>query len=62
MKRADVLAHIRIAGYHDDQATRVRLMVESRVSRRAADDAWSIGRVQRRLGIPCGCIHCKEKK
>jgi hypothetical protein len=58
--RSDTLAALRVAGYHNDQRARVRLLVENRISREAADKAWATGGVQRRQGMPCGCLQCKE--
>lgn len=58
MKRADALAWIRIAGYHSDSTAAMRIYVESRISRRAFDDAWAAGEKQRAAGVRCGCIRC----
>ena len=60
MKRADALAHIRIAGYHDDQRARVRLFVENRVSKAAADEAWRSGIAARNAGVKCSCYQCNH--
>lgn len=60
MSRADVLAGLRVAGYHNDQRTRVRLMVENRISREAADQAWHTGIKQKQGGMACACHACKE--
>jgi hypothetical protein len=60
MKRADVLAALRVAGYHNDQRSRVRLIVENRVSREAADTAWVTGQYQKHQGVACACHTCKE--
>lgn len=60
MTRTDTLAAIRVAGYHNDQRARVRLMVENRVSREAADKAWVTGAYARHQAMPCGCFACKE--
>jgi hypothetical protein len=60
MSYTDTLAAIRVAGYHNDQRTRVRLFTESRVSREAADKAWAKGMDQRAAGMACGCYQCKE--
>lgn len=59
MKRKDALAHIRIAGYHNDQRTALRIYVEHRsVSKTAHDEAWLAGIKAKNAGMPCGCIHC----
>lgn len=59
MKRADVLGLLAFAGYHDDTAAFVRLCVEHRVSRAAAQEAYNGGRRARMRGIACGCRECK---
>lgn len=60
MKRQDVLDHIRIAGYHEDQKTYIRLYTENRVS--AGDAAWAYERgiMQKRSGMKCACHLCKK--
>jgi hypothetical protein len=60
MKRSDLLAALRVAGYHNDQRTRVRLFTENRISREAADKAWATGQVQRQKGMACACPDCKK--
>lgn len=59
MKRADVLRLLSFAGYHDDTAAFVRLCVEHRVSRAAAQEAYNGGRRARMRGVACGCRECK---
>lgn len=61
IKRANALAWIRIAGYHGDHREFARLFIESRISKSAADDAFSLGIRQRQAGMPCHCIKCKKK-
>ncbi len=60
-KRSDVLAWIRIAGYHGDHREFARLFTENRISKASADAAWSKGRDQQSAGMPCHCIKCKQK-
>lgn len=60
MKRKDALAWIRIAGYHNDVGSFVRLYVENRVSRAAADEAWAVGKRQKANGVLCSCQACKQ--
>jgi len=60
-KREYALASMRIAGYHEDQRARVRLLVEHRISRAKFDEAWVAGIKQRKGGMVCNCIYCKEK-
>lgn len=60
MKRTDLLALLRVAGYHNDQRSRVRLMVENRISREAADKAWATGIEQKKNGMKCSCPDCSK--
>jgi hypothetical protein len=60
MSRHDTNAALRVAGYHNDHRARVRLFAESRISREAADTAWSTGMAQRAAGMACGCHQCKD--
>ena len=61
MKREHLLAHLRVAGYHEDRAAFTRLYIENRVSKKVADDAFNVGRTMRRNGVGCGCSDCKAK-
>lgn len=60
MTRALAMAHLRIAGYHDDRAAWTRLYVENRVSYAAAKRAWAAGKLARDNGVRCTCTECKE--
>lgn len=62
MRRAALLVSLRVAGYHNDQAAFVRLLVEHRISRQAANDAFQIGWRQRQGGMKCGCYKCNIKE
>ena len=59
-KRETALALMRVAGYHDDQKARVRLIVENKISRVAFYVAWSEGRRAKAAGVPCECFECKQ--
>jgi hypothetical protein len=61
-KRESVLAWMRIAGYHGDHREFARLFIENRISKTAANEAFSLGLKQRKAGMPCHCIKCKEKE
>jgi hypothetical protein len=61
MKRKDVLAFARIAGYHADSAAFVRLLVENRVSRESMNEAWSSGVTAKKKGVSCACHQCKKQ-
>ena len=62
MKRSDLLACIRIAGYHNDLAEGTRIFVENRISRQAYDEAFRKGAEMKRAGIKCSCFECKNSK
>ena len=57
--RQQLLAAIRVAGYHDDQRTLVRLRVENRVSNDVWRQQWAAGQKMRADGMPCACPRCK---
>lgn len=59
MKRDTVLSLARVAGYHDDSQTFVRLYVENRISRTAMNAAWEKGIKARKACVPCDCMRCK---
>ena len=61
MKRADALTSLRIAGYHADQRTFVRVYVENRISKKVADEEFRRGAAMRRAGVGCTCLECKEQ-
>jgi len=62
MKRSDVLAHLRIAGYHDDTRSFVRLYTENRVSLAVANAEWRRGGKMKAAGVPCTCRECKDNQ
>lgn len=57
-KRQAALNAMRFAGYHADGAAYVRLLIESRVARPAADATYTSGRRARDAGMRCGCLDC----
>lgn len=59
-KRDFYLAEARIAGYHDDSRTFMRLVVSSRVSREVLNAAWISGKRAYAAGIPC--THCQRMR
>ena len=59
-QREHSLAKMRIAGYHNDQRDRVRLIVESRVNRAAMNAAWSDGVKAKAAGAKCSCFECSR--
>lgn len=61
MKRADLIARLRTAGYHDDQAAFVRLYVEHRVRIDVARRAYAEGEKLRAAGIRCDCFECRRR-
>ena len=60
MKRAQLLAHLQVAGYHGDRASFTQLLIEHRISSATATEAFQIGVRAREAGIPCGCANCKS--
>jgi hypothetical protein len=61
MDRKSALVALRVAGYHEDMATWVRVYVENRVSRTAADAEWSRGKAMKAAGVGCSCPDCKRQ-
>lgn len=60
MRRLDLLALFRIAGYHNDQGQFVRLLVENRISKQAADKSYKDGQDMRAKGVKCHCYECRK--
>lgn len=60
MKRADAIAYLRLAGYHDDRGEFTRLYIENRISYASAKQAFADGRAMRENGVKCGCRACAE--
>lgn len=60
MKRDVLLALLRVAGYHDDAREYTRLLIEERISKAAAREAYNIGRRAREVGVPCSCRECQQ--
>lgn len=61
MKRADALAHIRLAGYHSDDRAFMRLYTENRISYETAKQARDAGAAAKRAGVQCNCHSCKAE-
>ena len=59
MKRADALRAMTFAGYHGDAATFTGLLIEARVARAKAREAFRAGEQAKARGIRCGCPECK---
>lgn len=59
MKRSDVLAHARFAGYHSDARALVRLKAENRIDNVAVNRAYDEGFRARQAGVKCTCADCK---
>lgn len=62
MRRDDLLACIRVAGYHGDQRAYMRLYTENRISHAAARDAYRDGERAKARGIACSCADCRKAK
>jgi hypothetical protein len=56
-----ILDAIKVAGYHGDERTAMRLFVESPVSFQAYREAYRKGRIAKLAGVPCTCPDCREK-
>lgn len=62
MTRKLALGLARVAGYHEDSARFVRLLVEERVNRQAMNAEWARGRQMKAAGVPCSCYFCEKAK
>jgi len=60
MTRKDALAHIKVAGYHGDLKSAMRIYTENRVSHAAYSEAYAMGRQLKSNGMPCGCNDCQK--
>lgn len=60
MKRSDLLAYMRIAGYHGDTRSFMRLLCENRISKQVADAAYQKGQEQKSAGMKCSCMQCNK--
>lgn len=60
MRRQDLIALVKIAGYHEDTKAGARLLVEHRLSITAYQVAFNTGRKMKELGAQCACWQCKE--
>lgn len=58
-RREVALAKFRVAGYHADSASFVRLYVEERVSYAVAKEQFRTGGEMCRSGVRCDCYECK---
>jgi hypothetical protein len=59
-RREVALTKLRVAGYHADSASFVRLYVEERVSYGVAKEQFRIGAQMHTAGTPCDCFECKR--
>jgi hypothetical protein len=59
MKREHVITALRVAGYHADTARFTRLLIEERISKPAAKEAYAAGQRARAQGVRCDCHDCK---
>ncbi len=58
MKRSQILGAIKVAAYHNDERTALRLYVENRVSYEAFKVAMREGRQAKAAGMKCTCYEC----
>ena len=61
MTRKDALAYMRIAGYHNDKPAFTRLLIEHRISRESANEAWRKGLDAKTVGMKCNCYRCSKE-
>jgi hypothetical protein len=62
VKRKDVLAAIRIAGYHGDKERGLSLYIENRVSLHVYRREFNNGAEMRENGAPCACFRCAQPR
>lgn len=62
MKRKDVLAAIRAAGYHGNQDLGIFLYLNNWVSLGVYRREFENGAALRRTGLPCDCLECQPGK
>lgn len=60
MKRKDAIAHIKVAGYHGDTKTAMRIYTEHRISFQTYTEAFARGRELKAEGMPCTCTNCAK--
>lgn len=60
MTRKDALAHIKVAGYHNDQRTAMRIYTENRVSFESYREAFARGVELKQQGMACTCYQCNR--
>jgi hypothetical protein len=60
MKRADAIALIRLAGYHQDSCTALRIYIENRINFATYKQAWREGNAARESGVKCSCYKCNS--
>ena len=61
MTRQRALQSMRVAGYHADTKEFTRLLIENRVSKPAANEAWLSGVTAKKSGMKCTCADCTPK-
>ena len=62
MKRKEVLAAIRIAGYHGDKERGILVYLKNWVSLPVYGREFENGEAMRRNGIPCDCSECTKAR
>ena len=60
LKRKDMLAAIRVAGYHGDKERGILLYVKNRISLQVYRREFGEGAAMRQSGIPCNCSECRK--
>ncbi|WP_271198509.1 hypothetical protein [Pseudomonas turukhanskensis] len=61
MTRKDAIALIKVAGYHGDTKTSLRIYTENRVSYAAYSEAYARGGQLKQEGMACTCFECNPR-
>ncbi|AIG04669.1 hypothetical protein HZ99_21700 [Pseudomonas fluorescens] len=61
MTRKDAIALIKLAGYHGDTKTALRIYTENRVSYTAYSEAYARGAQLKQEGMACTCFECNPR-
>lgn len=60
MKRNDIIAALRFAGYHTDKQTFTRIIIENHISVACAEKAYASGVKLKSEGAKCLCRDCMK--
>jgi len=60
MKRNDIIAALRFAGFHADKKSFTRILIENRISTVCAEKAYASGVKLKSEGAKCLCQDCMK--